>query len=140
MKVALGASALGLLTVFTLVGSAAPPEKVSPKAARGKYPVENVGLCQDCHTPRNERGEYVREKWLQGSELFFKPLAPIPGWTTKSPAIAGLPNWTDEQAQKFFTTGIAPDGSHANPPMPEFRFSREDANAVIVYLRSLKSK
>ncbi len=137
MKVMLSAIArAGLIVSFAVISSAAPPEKVT----RGKYLVESVGLCQDCHTPRNERGEYVREKWLQGSELFFKPLAPIPGWTAKTPQIAGLPNWTDEQARKFLMTGIAPDGSRANPPMPEFRFNRQDADDVIGYLRSLKGK
>lgn len=52
--------------------------------------------------------------------------------------IAGLPNWTDEQAITFLTTGTAPDGTQANPPMPQYRFNRADAKAVVAYLRSLK--
>ncbi len=134
MRFAVGVATLFFVSVvFTLTSSAAPPDKV----ARGKYLVERTGMCQDCHTPRNERGEYVREKWLQGSELMFKPSVPVPGWTSKAPQIAGLPNWTDEQARKFLMTGTMPDGSRANPPMPEFRFNQQDADAIIAYLRSL---
>lgn len=107
--------------------------------ARGKYLVENVGTCQDCHTQRNQQGEYVREKWLQGSPLFFKPTVPIPGWAEKSPNIAGLPGWTDEQAIKFFMTGLAYNGLPAGPPMPQYRFNRADATAIVAYLRSLKA-
>jgi len=44
---------LFLLVVTSLV--AAPPTPAA-KVERGKYLVENVGMCGDCHTPRNERG------------------------------------------------------------------------------------
>jgi mono/diheme cytochrome c family protein len=137
MRFAVGAATLLFVAVvFTVNASAASPDKV----VRGKYLVDNIGMCQDCHTPRNERGEFIREKWLQGSELMFKPAVPVPGWTSKSPQISGLPNWTDEQARKFLMTGIMPDGSRANPPMPEFRYNRQDADAIIAYLRSLEKQ
>ncbi len=41
------------------------------------------------------------------------------------------------QGAAFLMTGIAPDGSRANPPMPHFRFNRRDADDIIAYLRSL---
>jgi hypothetical protein len=37
----------------------------------------------------------------------------------------------------FFTTGKKPDGSMAAPPMPEYRFNKTDAAAVVAYLKSL---
>lgn len=106
---------------------------------RGRYLVDSAGLCADCHTPRNERGQFVKEKWLQGSPLPFKPLVEIPNWMGAAPPIAGLDGWTDAEAVKFLTTGKTPDGGVANPPMPEYRFSRQDATAIVAYLKSLKA-
>jgi mono/diheme cytochrome c family protein len=118
--------------------SSAPPDEKAQHIARGKYLAIDIGGCQDCHTPRDQQGQFIKDKWLQGSELFVKPAFPIPGWTSISPGIAGLPNWTDEQAITFLTTGIAPDGTQGNPPMPRYRYNRTDAKAVVAYLRSLK--
>ncbi|HYD83140.1 MAG TPA: hypothetical protein VEA63_03790 [Opitutus sp.] len=103
---------------------------------RGRYLVDNVGLCADCHTPRNERGEFVRELWLQGSALGFKPLVEMP-WAPAAPPIAGLRAMTDQQAITFLTSGVRPDGSRPLPPMPEYRFSEPDAQAVLAYLRTI---
>jgi len=132
--------ALGFLFFLSMLS--APVSSASrddPKMiARGKYLAIDIGGCQDCHTPRNPQGQFIKEKWLHGSELFMKPAIPIPNWTAQSPGIAGLPNWTDEQAITFLTSGVAPDGSQANPPMPQYRFNRADAKAVVAYLRSLK--
>ena len=118
----------------------APPGKPASSAAtlaRGKYLVENVGMCADCHTPHDLKGAPVPGQTLHGAPLFFKPLGPVPGWVDKAPNIAGLPGWTDEQAIKFFTTGIAYNDLPAGPPMPQFRYNKEDAAAVVAYLRSL---
>ena len=126
-----------LLLVTTQLSSA-PPDDQTKLVARGKYLAIDIGGCHDCHTPRDQQGQFIKGKWLQGTELFIKPAFPIPGWTSISPGIAGLPNWTDEQAIKFLTNGIAPDGTQANAPMPQYRFNRADAQAVVAYLRSLK--
>jgi len=41
--------------------------KSSGDAVRGNYLATQTGLCQDCHSPRDEKGQYVQEKWLQGA-------------------------------------------------------------------------
>jgi mono/diheme cytochrome c family protein len=105
--------------------------------ARGKYLVESVGLCGDCHTPRNDRGELVKEQWLQGATLDFKPIAPVPVWAEKAPAIAGLPGWEKDAAIRFLMTGVAYNGLPSRPPMPQFRFNVQDAQAIVAYLKSL---
>jgi hypothetical protein len=105
--------------------------------ARGKYLVEKVGLCQDCHTQRSEKGEFITDQWLQGAIVPFKPIAPMPVWADKSPAIAGLAGWEKDAAIKFLMTGIACNGLPPRPPMPEYRFNRGDAEGVVAYLKSL---
>ena len=109
----------------------------SSKIERGKYLVDQVGMCGDCHTPHNEKGEPIQEKTLQGMILPFKPTVPMPVWADKSPNIAGLPGWEDQAAMRFLMTGIAYNDLPARPPMPQYRFNQEDAAAIMAYLRSL---
>jgi len=105
--------------------------------ARGKYLVEQVGLCGDCHTPRNDNGEFIKEQWLKGATLDFKPIAPVPVWVDKAPAIAGLPGWEKDAAIRFLMTGVASNGLPSRPPMPQYRFNVQDAQAIVAYLKSL---
>jgi mono/diheme cytochrome c family protein len=107
------------------------------KVARGKYLVNNIGMCGDCHTPMDKKGQPIKSQYLQGTVLPFKPTVPIPGFMAVAPGIAGLPAWTEQQGVVFFTTGKKPDGSMAAPPMPEYRFNKTDAAAVVAYLKSL---
>ena len=108
--------------------------------ARGKYLVESVGLCGDCHTPRNEKGEPVQEQWLKGSTLGFQPITPMPVWADKAPNIAGLPGWEKTTAIKFLMTGVGKNELPPRPPMPRYRFNVQDAQAIVAYLKSLESK
>lgn len=105
--------------------------------ARGKYLVEDVGLCGDCHTPHTEKGEPIKEKYLQGAPLDFKPTAPMPVWADQASNIAGVPGWDRDAAIKFMMTGLAPNGLPSRPPMPQFRFNVQDAQAIVAYLQSL---
>jgi hypothetical protein len=101
---------------------------------RGRYLVEQVGLCADCHTPRDEQGRFRLDRWLLGSQVPFQPTVPMP-WADVAPPLAGLPGLDDNAARQFLTTGELPGGRRPRPPMPEFRFAPEDAAAVIAYLR-----
>ncbi|HET7535037.1 MAG TPA: c-type cytochrome [Candidatus Didemnitutus sp.] len=132
-----------LLVVTSLLGAQAllraetATTTESPVVQRGRYLVNNVGLCADCHSPRNEKGEYIRAQWLMGAPLAFAPTVPMPAWSPAAPPIAGLPSMSERDARHFLMTGQRPDGSTPRPPMPEFRFSEEDAAAVAAYLKSL---
>jgi hypothetical protein len=87
--------------------------------------------------PFNEKGEPIKEQWLQGATLSFKPTVPMPVWAEKSTAIAGLPGWEKDAAIKFLMTGIAYNGLPGRPPMPQYRFNQPDAEAIVAYLKSL---
>jgi mono/diheme cytochrome c family protein len=130
---------LGIVAAVGAFGQSAGSEKAaqSEKLKRGQYLVEKIGMCADCHTPMNEKGEPVMEKHLQGAVLMFKPTVPVPGWAEKSANIAGLKGWNDEEAIKFLTTGVDPNGKSPAPPMPRYRYSKADATAIMTYLRSL---
>jgi len=104
---------------------------------RGKYLVENVAMCAECHTPKTDQGGYDRTQWLQGDVLDYKPVHAMP-FAAVAPPIAGLPGFTDEKALVFLETGIDLTSKPAMPPMPQYRFQHDDALAVVAYLRSLK--
>ena len=82
MKKALfGLIAFALLLVPFLAGQKQKPRAASAATvARGKYLVEGIGLCGDCHTPHDEKGEPIKEQWLKGATLPFKPIVPMPVW------------------------------------------------------------
>lgn len=127
----------GILAACSQQASQAAASK-APNIKHGKYIVERMSMCSDCHTPRNEKGEYIKDRLLTGSTLTFKPTVPMPAWAPAAPAIAGLPGLTDQQAITILETGKTPPGKPAlRPPMPEFRMSHEDAQDVVAYLRSL---
>jgi mono/diheme cytochrome c family protein len=133
-----GASACFLLFSPLLAGQKPKPHGPSATTlARGKYLVENVGLCGDCHTAHNDKGEPIPGKYLQGAPLDFKPTVPMPVWADNASNIAGLPGWDRDAAIKFMMTGLAQNGLPARPPMPQFRFNVQDAQAIVAYLKSL---
>lgn len=140
MKPAGIALILGVVFLFAIIGSvpvsSAPPTTAS-QIARGKYLVEGVARCGDCHSPHNEKGEPIPGKEYRGTTLTFKPVTPMPIWADKAPNIAGLRGWEDEDAVKFLMTGIAYNDLPARPPMPSYKMTRADAQAVVVYLKSL---
>jgi mono/diheme cytochrome c family protein len=111
--------------------------KVGGSVERGKYIVESVAMCSQCHTPHTDNGDPDRTQWLAGGALWLKPGPPIADWPLKVPRIAGTPPGTDEEMVTLLTTGIWRDGRRLRPPMPQFRMTREDAQAVVAYLKSL---
>lgn len=109
---------------------------------RGRYLVEEIGKCGDCHTPRLASGELDRTKWLKGTVLDFKPVADIPIWQGASvdltPGGQIWKSWGESGIVKFLTTGVAPNGQPPRPPMPAYKMKTADAKAIVAYLKSLK--
>ena len=146
MKVA-GVSVLARVWVALLAGTASamanqplqfdpppPPAQVS----RGRYLVERVGLCSDCHSPRARDGRLDQTRWLQGARLEIKSVGDLPDWAETAPSIAGgVTGWTRTQLATFLETGRTPDGKPIRPPMPPYRFTHVDAVAVAAYLATL---
>ena len=107
------------------------------RIARGKYIVEGVAMCGMCHTPRTDSGEIDSGRSLDGAAVWLLPAHPNGNWPLKAPRIAGTPPASDDDMVRLLMTGIWTDGTHLRPPMPQFRMTRDDAEAVVVYLRSL---
>jgi hypothetical protein len=120
-------------------GSAKPstPSADNIEVERGRYLVEEVAKCAECHTPRNARGELDHEAWLQGASIWIMPVRPIPNWADRAPALSGLPSFTEEEVERVLERGIGPEGETLRPPMHIYHMSHADARAIIAYLKSL---
>ena len=125
------------LVVVTVLNAASLPKSQEQQSQRGSYLVNNIAGCGDCHTPRLPNGAPDKSHWLQGAPLFFAPLQPIPNWAKQAPDIAGLTAWNAEDIVKLLETGALPNGQRPNPPMPSYRMTPRDAQAVVAYLKSL---
>ena len=128
------------LTVAAVVSlTGCDRESAVDPVAHGRHIVENVAMCVDCHTPHLPDGRLDPDKTLHGSPLPFAATVPMP-WANTAPALAGLPTYpNDEAAIKFLMTGQTNHGATPRPPMPSYRMSRDEAAAVVAYLRSLKA-
>jgi len=128
-----------LATVFLCVFSGATPKAPERQQGlnRGKYLVEEVARCWECHSPRDASGQADHSRWLQGGPLWFAPIHPVQDWAYSAPSIAGLGGFTEDQTLQVLETGIGPDGRPMRPPMHSYHLSREDAAAIVAYLTSL---
>lgn len=108
------------------------------KIERGAYLVENVAMCVQCHTPRNRQGVLDRAHLLEGAPMPVDSPYPNQQFAFHAPTLAGLPGWTVEDAVSFLQTGKRLGGMTPRPPMPPFRMNRDDAEAVVAYLKSLR--
>ena len=104
---------------------------------RGRYLVEEVAKCGECHTPRDGRGELRANAWLRGAPIWIKPVAPISNWADHAPPLAGFPSFTEEQGERILEKGTGPEGEELRPPMHIYHMNHADAKAIIAYLKSL---
>jgi len=107
---------LSIASVFFAFRSATERD-VSAQVALGKYLVEEVARCGECHTPRDAAGNRRREVCLQGAAIWIRPVAPIANWADQTPPLAGLPSLTDEQAERVLGEGVGPEEETLRPPM-----------------------
>jgi len=114
----------------------------TPKAAvleRGKYLMEGVVACGNCHMARGDKGQPLAEKGLSGGMVFDEPpFKAIAANITPDPQ-TGIGKWTDAQLALAIREGVRPDKTVIGPPMPVgfYRYlSDDDLAAIIAYLRA----
>lgn len=116
--------------------ASAPPKGIE----RGRYLVEHVALCGDCHTPRNFMGASDRSRRLAGAKN--GPLGKeVPNITPDK--VTGIGDWSREDIAGLLRTGTKPDLDNVQGLMGEvveagYKYmKREDALAIADYLKSL---
>jgi len=131
-----------LVTIAAALSGPRAPEaraQAAQQAAveRGRYLTNDVAMCVQCHTPRLADGSLDDTRLFAGAPVPVE--SPFPGqpWAFQAPRIRGAGHLSDADLMSLLTTGRRTSGYTPLPPMPPFRFTEEDAAAVIAYLRSL---
>ena len=124
-----------------LAGSACAQTPVE----RGKYLVNSILACGNCHTPRSASGEPIADKELSGGLTFS-----VPPFTGAAPNITpdretGIGTWTDAEIRRALVEGMRPNhGRLANAPLAIMAISffkallPADLDAIVAYLRTVK--
>lgn len=109
--------------------------RVRGDVEHGRYLVERVVMCFECHSARDAQGNIAPATRFMGGPLPVRPPWPA-DWPLVAPRIAGLPGYADELAIRLLTQGaIKRDGTQLRRPIPPFRMTRQDAADVVAYLR-----
>lgn len=126
---------LGLWKVMFADDSYHIQGEISGTQERGRYIVEALAHCSECHTPRNILGGLDRSKWLEGAPS-ADGKSQIPGIT---PAILG---WNQAEIVEYLTTGFTPEydsvGGHMVHVVENMsKLPQSDREAVAAYLLAL---
>jgi len=110
-------------------------EVATPELERGRYLVEALGHCGECHTPRNVLGGLQTARWLGG--------APNPsGKGTIHNITPGKLTWDEVDLMAYFTTGFTPEFDTVGGEMVEVvdnlsKMPPADLSAIIAYLKAV---
>lgn len=108
---------------------------VDPNLERGRYLVEALAHCAECHTPRNALGGLDRGRWMGG--------APNPsGEGSIPPLTPDKLSWSAEDVAYYLETGFTPEfdavGGHMAEVVENFsQLTAEDRKAVAAYVKAL---
>src|SRR6201986_5455325 len=96
---------------------AAAAQKAAAQAApsqsnveRGRYLVEDVAMCEECHTPRDSSGNIDESRRLQGAPIWISSVRYNPNWAMNAPPLGGVGGYTDEQGEDVLEKGVGPNG------------------------------
>src|SRR3990170_4741568 len=125
-----------------LFGRFSNPPARAPKNSveRGRYLVEHVSLCDDCHTPRNLLMVPRRALYLAGSKVGILG-EEIPNITPDKET--GIGEWSRNDIAELLLTGTKPDLDNVQGLMAELieagykNMKREDALAIADYIKSI---
>ena len=107
----------------------------TPELERGRYLVEALGHCAECHTERNLIGALDQATWLAG--------APNPSGRGRIPGIhPSVLDWADTDIAYYLESGFTPEfdttgGSMASVVQNYAKLPPEDRAAVATYLKAL---
>jgi mono/diheme cytochrome c family protein len=129
--------AIGVLALASSVAAAQAQNGAS--LARGKYLVDTVMTCHNCHTPRGPNG-LVMDKALSGGARFDEPPFDVYAANITSDRETGIGTWSIDDIKKLLTTGVRPNGVPVANVMPTgfYRImTDDDLSAVAAYIHSV---
>ena len=129
----------GILVVAVVATSAMPALAETP-LERGRYLMESIVACGNCHTPQGPKGPLPGMDLAGGLEIKEEAFTAYSANITPDRK-TGIGAWTDAQIITAIREGKRPDGSLIGPPMPFDMYrqmSDNDVKAIVAYLRTVK--
>jgi mono/diheme cytochrome c family protein len=120
--------------------SPVPPPDLSTPVKRGEYMTTLAG-CSDCHTPMNDRGEYLEHlRFAGGTMVKIEGARPDAAAKNLTPATNGIPYYTEELFLETIRTGRVRERQLSDlMPWKYYReMTDEDLKAIFAYLKTLK--
>lgn len=123
----------GWKMLYGVTGWVQPAE--TPEMERGRYLVEALAHCGECHTPRTALGGLDTGQWMAG--------APNPSGQGRIPGLRrGQLDWSAEDIAYYLETGFTPDFDSAGGEMAAVvenmaRLTPEDRAAIAAYIVAL---
>jgi mono/diheme cytochrome c family protein len=117
-----------------------------PAVERGDYLVNTILACGNCHTPRDDKGELIKDQALSGGRVFSTPAFVVTTSNITPDVETGIGSWTDAEIKRALIEGVRPE-HHRLPGVPlaaimPANFYKallpEDLDAIVAYLRSVK--
>ena len=130
--------------VFAIVAAMALPQVVRAAdgdLARGRYLLNGIAACGNCHSPRGPGGAIPAGQEMSGGLVIELPEFRAVASNITPDKETGIGNWTDAQIVAAIREGKRPDGSIVGPPMPiEFyrHMSDNDVHALVAALRAVQ--
>lgn len=107
----------------------------TPELERGRYLVEALGHCAECHTPRDALGGLDTSRWMAG--------APNPSGKGTIPGLTPSQlDWAANDIAYYLETGFTPDFDTAGGEMVAVianmaKLTPEDRAAIAAYVKAL---
>ena len=125
---------------FTIGMAVCMSVQAESRLERGRYLMESIVACGNCHTPQGPNGPMPGMELAGGLKIEDKPFTAITSNITPDRE-TGIGKWTDAQIVTAIREGKRPDGTIIGPPMPIGLYrdmSDSDVRAIVAYLRSVK--
>ena len=130
----------GLLVIATLLATSSLTQAQTP-VERGRYLVNGLLTCGNCHTPRGPGGVFAMDKQLSGGpQEWDRPTYKVRGANITPDKETGIGNWSEADLKRAITSGTRPNGAPLAPIMPYGfykAFTASDLDAVVAYVRSV---
>src|SRR6476620_8466979 len=130
----------GMAVVFALAITATAVQAQAP-VERSKYLVNTIMTCQNCHTPKGERGAPIFERDLASGLSWDEPPFKVTASNITQDRETGIGSWTDEQIKTALRKGERPNGVHLAAIMPADFYeilTPGDLDSIVAYLRTVK--
>ena len=126
-----------IIASFTAIADAQAQGSIE----RGRYLVEGILTCGNCHSPRGSGGAIDPARLYSGGpQTWDEPAFTVKGSNITPDPETGIGKWSAADTRKAIGEGVRPNGARIAPIMPYLFykvFVPGDLDAVVDYVRSV---